>query len=72
MELRGKDHPFYSFSHGDEDYYCVSADDRLQRIKELCADGLRRVLELPGLQRTVRQAAERRLRRLERASGGVR
>jgi hypothetical protein len=45
------------------------SESRLRRIKEFGIDQLRAVLtEVPDLQKSVRLAAERRLRKLERES----
>jgi len=69
MNIDGPDHPFYSWSHDGRHYYACSADDRLQRIKSMDAEELRKVLDLPDLQHTVRRAADARLRRVERGGG---
>ncbi|MFZ5653189.1 MAG: hypothetical protein ACOY42_02130 [Pseudomonadota bacterium] len=68
MSLAGKEHPFYAFSVEGRDFYLCGGEDRRTRLKQLDAEGLRAVLALPDLQRTVRQAAAARLRRLERAA----
>ena len=51
--------------------YTLTADERCDIIDGLGAPALREVLTLPDseLQRSVRQRAERRLRRLEKAEG---
>lgn len=43
-------------------------EDRLHRIRqgEFSADGLRMIINLPNVQKTVKTAAERRLRKLEK------
>ncbi|MGB5147487.1 MAG: hypothetical protein WBN86_10220 [Porticoccaceae bacterium] len=66
MSMRGPEHPFYSYSHAGNHYYCFGADDRLRRIKTMDCAELLKVLDLPDLQRSVRGAAASRLRRLER------
>jgi len=43
----------------------VDAQDRLEKVREFDAEQLRAVMALPGVQKIVRQAAERRLRKLE-------
>lgn len=50
-------------------YYAVVVEDRLPLIDRLDAEALREVLTLPAahLQGSIRQRAERRLRRLEKA-----
>lgn len=45
-----------------------SGEDRLRKIKEFNVEQLRQVIVLPGVQKTVKQAAERRLRKLEKAA----
>lgn len=41
-----------------------AAEDRLDRVKTAGPDQLRAMIAWPGTQKTVRQAAERRLRKL--------
>lgn len=43
----------------------IDAQSRLDMVKRFGPEELRRVLALPGVQKTVRQAAERRLKKLE-------
>lgn len=43
----------------------VDAQSRLDMVKGFGPEELRQVLALPGVQQTVRQAAERRLKKLE-------
>lgn len=62
-----KDHPFYSGTYNGRDCYCMTADDRVKRVAAFDLDVCRRALELPGLQSTVRQAIERRMRKLQKA-----
>lgn len=59
-------HPFYSGTYNGHDCYCMSADDRVKRVTGFDLATCRVALELPGLQGTVRQAIERRIRKLER------
>lgn len=61
-------HPFYSGTYNGRDCYCVTADDRVKRVAEFDLDTCRAVLELADLQSTVRLAAERRIRKLQRAA----
>lgn len=60
----GRDHPFYSNTYNGFHCYDMGVPDRLSRIKTMDQQQLRKVLELPDIQRTVRLAAERRLWRL--------
>jgi hypothetical protein len=50
-------------------YITGGADERLQLIKKFDLPQLRAALQVPNLQKTVRDAAERRIARLERAEG---
>lgn len=61
-------HPFYSGTYDGRDCYCITADDRVKRAANFDIDTCRRALALPDLQSTVRQALERRIRKLERAA----
>lgn len=56
------------FEYAGTGTYHFCAADRCEAIKKLHTSALREVLDLPEgeLQRTVRTAAERRLRKLER------
>lgn len=60
------EHPFYSGTYNGRDCYCVTADDCVKLVSELDLAKCQAVLELPDLQGTVRQAAERRIRKLNR------
>ncbi|HEY9282345.1 MAG TPA: hypothetical protein VIP46_02725 [Pyrinomonadaceae bacterium] len=44
----------------------IDAPGRLRLVKTYGPDKLRQVIALPGVQKTVREAAERRLRKLEK------
>ncbi|PTQ70390.1 hypothetical protein [Pseudomonas sp. GV071] len=61
-------HPFYAGTYNGNDCYCMTADDRVKRVAEFNLEQCQAVLNLPGLQTTVRAAAERRIRKLSRAS----
>ncbi|MBO3274166.1 hypothetical protein [Pseudomonas schmalbachii] len=63
-----QDHPFYSGTFHGHHFYCMTADDRIQRVASFDLDTCHRALALGGLQKSVRQAIERRMRQLERAS----
>ena len=64
--LEGPLHPFYAgSSFGDAAYYNVSADDRISAVQRFNSGQCRIALMLPDLQKTVRTALERRLRKLE-------
>jgi hypothetical protein len=52
------------FSSGGDGEY-VDAASRLHAVKEFSAEDCRAALKLPDLQKTVRLAVERRLRKLE-------
>lgn len=59
-------HPFYSGTYNGHDCFCMSADDRVKRVVDFDLPTCKAALELPSLQSTVRQAIERRIRKLER------
>jgi len=67
-------HPFAAGTWRDRDgklhqsYYCC-VEDRLSAIKTMDEQRLDAVLALEGVQKTVRKAAEARLKRLRKASG---
>ena len=61
-----KDHPFYSGTYNDRDCYCMTADDRVKRVADFDLPTCQRALAIDGLQGTVKQAIERRMRKLER------
>jgi hypothetical protein len=48
------------------DTFTVTAPDRLERVKNFTAEQCHAALELPNLQKTVRNAIERRLKQLEK------
>lgn len=48
----------------------IDAPGRLRKVKSFGVAELRQVLALPDVQKTVRQAAERRLKKLEKERGG--
>ncbi len=59
-------HPFYSGTHNGRDFYCIAADDRVKRCADFDLETCHAALKLDGLQATVKQALERRIRKLER------
>ena len=61
-----KDHPFYSGTYNGHDCYCMTVDDRINRVAAFDLPACRAALALPSLQRTVKAAIERRMRKLER------
>lgn len=61
-----KDHPFYSATYNGRDCYSMTVEDRVKRASEFDLETCHKALALPGLQTTVRQALERRIRKLER------
>lgn len=68
---RPEGHPFFAGAYRGRTLLHCTAEDRCQRIKAMDRQQLEAVLQLPDLQKTVRTAAERRLRKLlsEEASG---
>jgi len=60
--------PFYAYSVDGRDFFHVAADDRLRMVKDFDLEQCRAALALDGLQKTVRQAVERRMRKLERGA----
>lgn len=58
--------PFFAGMNGDIGTYWCDGDSRLRRVKEFNLDQCRAALALEGLQKTVRQAVERRVRKLKR------
>ncbi|MGB3749411.1 MAG: hypothetical protein WA961_14525 [Rhodanobacter sp.] len=65
---RAEDHPFYAGSHQGHVFHHLCADDRLRAVRDFDAARCHAALRLPNLQKTVRTAIERRLRKLEAAS----
>lgn len=59
--------PFYSGTYNGHDCYCISADDRVKRVADFDLETCREALKVSGLQSTVRQAIERRIRKLVRS-----
>lgn len=50
------------------DWLCtVSADERVKLVRDMAERDLERVIALPGVQRTVLNAAQARLKKLRRA-----
>lgn len=62
------DNPFDYRLHDGTPVSAVTADDRVSRVARMGAVDCQRVLELPGVQKTVVAAARRRLREIERNS----
>lgn len=62
------DNPFYAYSVDDRDFFHVSAEDRLRRVKDFDLDQCHAALQVDGLQSTVRQAIERRVRKLKKGA----
>jgi hypothetical protein len=66
-----------SHNHSDSPFYCgdgmeyVDVENRLARVKEMGAEQLRKVVALPGCQKQVVKAAERRLKKLEKEQPGT-
>lgn len=59
-------HPFYSGTYNGRDCYCMTADDRVERVARFDLATCHAAQRLEGLQKTVREAIERRIRKLER------
>lgn len=59
-------HPFYSGTYNGRDCYCMTADDRVNRVAGFDLETCQDALKIGGLQATVKQAIERRMRKLER------
>ncbi|WP_437880871.1 hypothetical protein [Pseudomonas sp. LRF_L74] len=62
-----KNHPFYSGTYSGHDCYCMTVEDRVQRVAEFDLAACDAALQIEGLQATVRKAIERRIKRLEAA-----
>lgn len=60
--------PFYSGTYNGRDCFCMCADDRVQRVAEFDLVQCEAALQVSGLQSTVKQAIQRRIRKLERAT----
>jgi len=60
--------PFYVGRFSGHDSFTVDAQGRLDAVKQFTAAECRAALKLTGLQKTVRLAVERRLRRLEKTA----
>jgi hypothetical protein len=58
------ENPFGSFKYGHYSEW-FDAQSRLDRVKEFNLPQLAAALEVPGLQKTVRTAIERRMKRLQ-------
>lgn len=64
-ELDPATNPFLASRYDDRQLYHVTAEDRTRALRDATERQLAYVLTLPDLQKTVRQAAERRLRQLQ-------
>jgi hypothetical protein len=53
--------------YGVEYLEAIDAQSRLEKVREFTANQLREVIALPGVQKTIQQAAERRLRKILRS-----
>lgn len=51
---------------GDMWIQAITVDDRLKELKEFGINKLKQVIRYPGTQKTVRKAAERRLKALKK------
>lgn len=58
--------PFAASKYGDMQLYHYSATDRLHAVKSFNLEQCKAALELTDLQKTVRVAVERRMRKLEK------
>lgn len=58
--------PFFSGESNGHKYYAVSSADRIFRVRHFDRKQCLAALALPGLQKTVSRAVERRLRQIER------
>lgn len=61
-------HPFYAGRYWQRPTMHMDADSRLDVVKRMDRATLKRALRVPHLQKTVRLAIERRLRKLGAAS----
>lgn len=57
--------PFYSGTYYGRDTYHLTADCRLRALQDFTLEQCHAALELPVLQKTVRTALERRIRKLQ-------
>lgn len=58
--------PFYAATYNGRDCYHISAADRLLSVQRFTLVQCQAALELPGLQKSVIAALERRIRKLEK------
>ena len=61
--------PFFAGTYLGRAMYALAADDRLRRVAEFDKSQCEAALLVPGLQKTVRTAIERRLRALAKQGG---
>jgi hypothetical protein len=70
LARRRAKNPFLQAGWGPLNYTeYIDAQSRIERVRNFNAEECRWVIALPGVQTTVRQAAERRLRKLEKEKG---
>lgn len=62
------DNPFYRGHHHGYDTYILSVEDRLRAVKAFDLGQCRAALQVDSLQSTVRQAIERRIRKLSKGA----
>lgn len=58
--------PFFAGETNGNKYYYQSAEDRIKRVRHFDQKQCLAVMALPGIQKTVIQATERRLRQLKK------
>jgi hypothetical protein len=61
-------HPFFAFSSHGRDFYHCDIASRVDAVKKFTIEQCRTALELDGLQKSVRTAIERRIRKLEKSA----
>lgn len=64
-EQQWRQNPFFAGTWNGEPTYWIDTMSRLDRVRRFNAWRCRRALQVKGLQKTVRTALERRLRKLE-------
>jgi hypothetical protein len=58
--------PFFAWEYHGQKFYTCDADDRIKAVRSFSRAQCEVALQLAGLQKTVEQAIQRRLRRIER------
>lgn len=61
-------HPFYTATYNGIDCYATATSCRLLMLQRFDAEQCKAALEVEGLQKTVRTALERRLRKLAKGA----